>query len=67
MTSDFIDDAIDALNEEGFSYMIILQPKNGKSARVLGDLEEWKTGKQGVGVREDIHQLLNATVFRERN
>lgn len=67
MTFDFIEDAVEALEKSGYPYLIVVEHPSGKGARVLSDLGKWKKNNKKVTVREDIHQLLDVTVFEEEN
>jgi hypothetical protein len=67
MSLDFLEDAIDKLDEGEFSYVVILQPKSGACARVLSDLGGWHTARDDISLKEDIHQLLDATALRGKD
>jgi len=63
MTQDFLEDAVDLLKKEGFSYLIVIQPPSGGSALVKSDLDGWKSGVPSKTIKEDIQQLLDVTAF----
>ena len=65
MTNDFVEDLAEALDKEGWPYLIVVAPPGCPFAQVRADLGGWKPARPEVGVREDLHQLLDVTVFDE--
>lgn len=65
MTQDFIDDLARACEKEGCPYILIVQQQNGKRINVRNHLNEWKKCNPDNTLREDISQLLGATVFND--
>ena len=67
MTSDFLDDAVDALELEEAAYLIVVQSPGGCAARVLCNLKEgrWKPSHPSLSVKDDILQLLGVSAFAE--
>ena len=67
MTLDFLEDAIETLDEGGFSYVIVIQPKHSQTVRVISDLDNWGTARPDISVKDDVLQLLDVTAFEGRN
>lgn len=67
MINDFIDDLVDQLEDAGLPYILIVENKNGLSAQCRSNVSKWRVAKSGVTKREDVHQLMDVTVFAEGN
>ena len=65
MTFDFLQDAVEELERNGYPYLLVVEQPNGKGAWVSNDLDRWHVNDTKKTVREDIHQLLDVTVFNQ--
>lgn len=66
MTRDFVDDLQEAMEKERIPYILVIGSRGGKCANVRSNLDEWKPAGNW-SLRDDIHQLLDVTVFDNGN